>query len=88
MKLCQISTVVLHMLLLGGAGAFTTSSSKVTGSTASSFTQSVTLNHSYRAPRVSVQLNMMFDQLTSALTSVAKDFGPKKRYVPMRKVGS
>lgn len=45
----------------------------------SSFTNSNEALLQRPMPRDSVRLNMMFDQLTTALTDVAKNFGPKKR---------
>jgi hypothetical protein len=44
----------------------------------SSFTNGAQFTHRSVA-KDSTKLNMMFDQLTTALTDVAKNFGPKKR---------
>lgn len=46
---------------------------------ASSFTQQLQILPQRSSPRKSVQLNMMFDQLSAALSEVAKNFGPKVR---------
>ena len=84
MKLCSLTAVVLHLLLLGNSNAFTSNPQQTTGSSTSSFTQVSRLTSTHQnvgLGRNSVQLSMMFDQLTNALTSVAKEFGPKKRYV-------
>ena len=43
--------------------------------------QHVALDVQRPSSRGSMQLNMMFDQLTNALTEIAKNFGPKKRWV-------
>lgn len=42
-------------------------------------TQNVALDIRRPSSRGSTQLNMMFDQLTNALTEIAQNFGPKKR---------
>jgi signal recognition particle subunit SRP54 len=46
---------------------------------ASSFTQQLQILPQRPSPRKAVQLNMMFDQLSAALSEVAKNFGPKVR---------
>jgi signal recognition particle subunit SRP54 len=46
---------------------------------ASSFTQQLQIVPQRPSSRKAVQLNMMFDQLSAALSEVAKNFGPKVR---------
>lgn len=46
---------------------------------ASSFTQQLQILPQRPTPRKAVQLNMMFEQLSAAISEVAKNFGPKVR---------
>jgi hypothetical protein len=76
MKLAQWPAILLA--ITAATDAFTPTPLKLT-KFASSFTHQTKLTARRQHARNPMQLNMMFDQLTSALTDVAKNFGPKKR---------
>jgi hypothetical protein len=48
------------------------------GPSASSFTHQLQVLAPRSAPQKSMQLNMMFDQLSDALSAVAKNFGKQR----------
>lgn len=73
----QLAAILLASL--AASDAFSPTTQKQLTPFASSFTQQFQLSHRRTDARSSVKLNMMFDQLTSALTEVTKNFGPKKR---------
>jgi len=84
MKLVNALCNLFLFLLLPSADAFTIISpprQNIGSSTASSFASTTTWPALYKsvARSSTSRLNMMFDQLSSALADVAKSFGPKKR---------
>ena len=74
----KVLLVVLLLNVLTASNAFS-STSMMMGSTSSSFTQQSRLCQQRQRTRShSVQLSMMFDQLSAALTDVTKNFGKKR----------
>jgi signal recognition particle GTPase len=73
------ATLMLSILSIESANAFSLRSSVSKSSFTSSF--SGTNRHRSGHPSISrpSQLNMMFDQLASAISKVVKDFGPRQR---------
>lgn len=76
------SRVLLTLGALHSSAAFSPQGlSSSLGGSSFIHSQHVVLDNRCPSRRGSVQLHMMFDQLSNALTEIAKNFGPRKRWV-------